>query len=205
VRDGANLPKTLISPAGSLEPDKYEDPMPAVDRDLRLYAAGPSKSMTVPATESWHILYPHYISPIPSMSVVKFEPVKKSIPASGYRIERDAVLHSKPVAGNPCQFKSCYPVTLWPVEVTSVTLRDPRKPLKSAQQVIEIQMKAYNNLTFSQLPWEGLRFFLNGPGQHVFHLYELLLNHVCQVDVYPSQQGRLEGICRPGRPPDDHR
>jgi type VI secretion system protein ImpG len=183
-----------------LEPDKCEDPH--TERLIEAFAFLCGRIYKKidddfpEITESLlNILYPHYISPIPSMSVVKFEPVKKAIPAAGYQIARDTALYSKPVAGNPCQFKTCYPVTLWPVEVSSAGLRDPKKPVKNAQQVIEIQLKALNNLTFSQLPWEGLRFFLNGPGQHVFPLYELLFNHVCHLEcVSTNQQGGAEVI-----------
>ncbi len=142
-----------------------------------------------------NVLYPHYIAPIPSMSVVRFEAVKKTIPGTGYNIEKDTILHSKPVSGHPCQFRTCYPVTLWPVEVTSAKLRDIRKPVKNAQQMIEIELKASNNLSFSQIPLNGIRFFLNGPGQHIFHLYELLFNHVCQVECESTnKKGRIEGI-----------
>jgi len=199
---GAEFAKKYPKIAGRLllEPDKCEDPHTERLIEAFAFLCGRIHKKIdddfPEITESLlHILYPHYINPIPSVSVVKFEPVKKTIPAAGYRIEKDAALYSKPVAGNPCQFKTCYPVTLWPVEVTSAALRDPKKLLKNAQQVIEIQLKAYNNLTFSQLPWEGLRFFLNGPGQHIFHLYELLFNHACHLECESiGKQGRVEGI-----------
>jgi type VI secretion system protein ImpG len=199
---GAEFAKKYPKIAGrlQLEPDKCEDPHTERLIEAFAFLCGrvhqKIRDGFPEITESLlHVLYPHYLSPIPSMSVVRFEPAKKAIPPSGYRLEKDAVLHSKPVAGNPCQFKTCYPVTLWPVEVSAATLRDPRKPVRNAQQAIEIQLKTYNNLTFSQLPWEGLRFFLNGPGQHVFHLYELLLNHVCHVEcLSANKQGRAEEI-----------
>lgn len=130
-----------------------------------------------------NIIYPHYTNPVPSMSIVKFEPVKQNIPACGYRIEKNTKLYSKPVGGNPCQFITGYPVTLWPVEVVSAELRDPKKLLKGAQQALVIRLKTYNNLKFSQLGWTGMRFFLNGPHQHIFHLYEFLLNNVCHVEL----------------------
>jgi type VI secretion system protein ImpG len=46
-----------------------------------------------------------------------------------------------------------------------------------------IQVKAVNNQSVSQIGWETLRFFLNGPHQHVFHLYELIFNNVCHVEI----------------------
>jgi type VI secretion system protein ImpG len=36
-----------------------------------------------------NIVYPHYINPIPSMSVVHFEPIRQNIPESGYPIEKN--------------------------------------------------------------------------------------------------------------------
>jgi type VI secretion system protein ImpG len=130
-----------------------------------------------------NILYPHYVNPIPSMSVVRFDPVKQNIPEVGYRIDKQTGLHSRPVAGSPCEFSTCYPVTLWPVDVVYAGIKDPPKQICGAQQAIHIQLKTYNKLSFSQLNWKTLRFFLNGPAQHVFHLYELLFNAVCHVDV----------------------
>jgi len=128
------------------------------------------------------IIYPHYIRPIPSMSVVRFEPIKQTIPPVGYKIDKNTALYSKSVGGTTCQFTTSYPVTIWPVDVVSAGLQDPVKQIRGAQQAILIQLKTYNNLSISKIGWEKLRFFLNGPHQHVFHLYELLFNHVCHVE-----------------------
>ncbi len=140
-------------------------------------------------TESFFsILYPHYINPIPSMSVVKFYPSLKDISESGYEIERKTVLYSEPVDGNPCQFTTCYPVTLWPVEVVSAELCVPDKLVEEAVQSIRIRLKTDNKLSFSQLDCGKLRFFLNGADQQVFHLYELLLNNVCHIECESVNQ-----------------
>src|SRR5574341_1715807 len=66
------------------------------------------------------VLYPHYLAPIPSMAIVQFVPdPDQGALSSAYRIERDAMIYSQPVGGTPCRFRTCYPVTLWPIEVTS--------------------------------------------------------------------------------------
>jgi type VI secretion system protein ImpG len=141
------------------------------------------------------IVYPHYIRPIPSMSVVKFEPIKQAIPPEGYRIDKHTTLYSKSVNGTTCQFTTSCPVTLWPVDVVSSKLRDPIKQIRNAQQAILIQLKTYNNLSVSEIGWKKLRFFLNGPYQHVFHLYELLFNHVCHVECESvTESGKKEVI-----------
>jgi hypothetical protein len=78
---------------------------------------------------------------------------------------------------------------LWPIEVVSAGLRDPLDITSGAPQAILIELTTFNNLKFSQLGWETLRFFLNGPSQHVFHLYELLLNNVSEI-IYESVDSR---------------
>ena len=204
---GAEFAKKYPKIAGRLllEPDKCEDP-----HTERLIEAVAFLSGRVhkkidddfpEITESLlQILYPHYISPIPSMSVVTFEPVSQTIPPGGFLIDRDTMLYSKPVHGVPCQFTTKYPVTLWPVEVVSAGLADPRKPIRNAQQAIVIRLKSLNGLAFPQLGMERLRFFLHGSGQHVFHLHELLFNNVCHLEcVSVNHEGRMEELpLRPG-------
>jgi len=144
-----------------------------------------------------NIIYPHYINPIPSMSIVRFEPVKQNVTESGHLIPEDTMLYSKSVNGIQCRFATSYSVRLWPVEVVSATLCAPKKLVKDARQAILIQLKTFNNLSFSDIGWKNLRFFLNGPTQHVFHLYELLFNNVCHVEcelINSEDQGIIEKI-----------
>ncbi|MBN1932247.1 MAG: type VI secretion system baseplate subunit TssF [Desulfobacterales bacterium] len=199
---GAEFARKYPKIAGRLllEPDKCEDPH--TERLIEAFAFISGRIHKKidddfpEITESLiNIIYPHYINPIPSMSIVKFEPIRQNISAGGYRIDKDTILYSKPVDGTPCQFRTCQPVTLWPVEVISAGLREPEKIVKGAQQAICIQLKTYNGINFSQLSWEKLRFFLNGPSQHVHHLYELLFNNVCHVECqWINRQGMAETI-----------
>ncbi|MBI5590673.1 MAG: type VI secretion system baseplate subunit TssF [Deltaproteobacteria bacterium] len=134
----------------------------------------------------FNIIYPHYNNPIPSLTIAKFEPMMQNISETGYWIDRGTKLYSKPVYGTPCQFTTCQPVEIWPVEVTLAGLRDPKVLMKDAQQAIYIQLKTASGIPFSKLAWQSLRFHLHGQHQHVFHLYELLFNNVCQVEYEPA-------------------
>jgi type VI secretion system protein ImpG len=199
---GAEFAKKYPKIAGRLqiEADKCEDPH--TERLIEAFAFISGRIHKKidddfpEITESiLNILYPHYVNPIPSMTVVKFEPVKQTISPAGYRIDENTPLYSKPVGGNPCQFTTSYPVDLWPLEVVSAGLRDPKKLIQGAQQALLIQLQTCNNLSLSQLQCEKLRFFLNGPHQHVFHLYELLLNNVCSIEFESTnKEGLTEGI-----------
>jgi len=183
-----------------LEPDKCEDPH--TERLIEAFAflcARIHKKIDddfPEITESLlNIIYPHYVSIIPSMSIAKFEPLRKTVLPSGTRIEKNTELFSKPVGGIPCQFVTAYPITLLPVEVTSIELREPKKLMRNAQQAIVIQLKTFNKLSFSEINLEKLRFYLNGPKQNIYHLYELLFNNVCHIECESkNNQGKTEVI-----------
>src|ERR1700722_438525 len=67
-----------------------------------------------------NILFPHYLRPIPSMSVAEFQIDSEQVePETGFRIERGAILASKPVGGTPCKFRTAYDLAFWPVEVSA--------------------------------------------------------------------------------------
>jgi type VI secretion system protein ImpG len=199
---GAEFARKYPKIAGRLllEPDKCEDPH--TERLIEAFALISGRIHKKidddfpEITESLlRILYPHYTNPIPSMSLVKFDLVEQNISPAGYRIDKGTTLYSKPVSGTPCQFITSYPVTIWPIDVVSAALREAKKQIKGAQQAILIQLKTYNNLGLSELGWEKLRFFLNGPSQHVFHLYELLFNNVCHIECESmNQKGMPEAI-----------
>ncbi len=189
-----------------LEPDKCEDPH--TERLIEAFALISGRIHKKidddfpEITESLlNMAYPHYVNPIPSMSVVSFEPIRQNIPPAGYRIDKDTLIFSKPVNGTPCHFRTCYPVIIRPIEVVSAELREPSRMVKGAQQVMAVRIKTYNNLNISQLEWGTLRFFLNAPSQHVHHLYELLFNHVCHVECEArGKKGKREPL--PLRPED---
>jgi len=170
-----------------LEPEKCEDPHTERLIEAFAFISGRiHKKLDDDSPEITEallgILYPHYINPIPSMSVVKFEPIKQNVPINGYSIDKGTKLYSKPSGGVPCQFRTCQPVKLWPVEVTSVKFGETNRSVKGGQNVLSIQLKTYNKVNFAKLNLEKLRFFLNTPHHNVYHLYELLFNNVCDVE-----------------------
>ena len=97
--------------------------MPTVGRRSRVLVEDEFPEITESLLQ---ILYPHYLAPIPSMSVVQFalDPAKGKL-AKGFTIDRHRRLLSKPGLDTRCRFRTCYPVTLWPIEVEAVRLDAP--------------------------------------------------------------------------------
>jgi type VI secretion system protein ImpG len=183
-----------------LEPDKCEDPH--TERLIEAFAFISGRIHKKidddfpEITESiLGITYPHYNNPIPSMTMVRFNPINKSITEKGFEIEEGVTLFSKPVNNVPCQFTLCQPVSIWPVKVAAAFLDDPGPVVKEAIQTIVLELETFNDIDFGTIGCKNLRFFLNGPHQHVFHLYEHIFNNACRVEfVFSGQQGHMETL-----------
>lgn len=150
-----------------------------------------------------NILYPHYLAPTPSMSIVQFllDPDQGKL-TSGYNIERGTLLYSKPINTTQCRFRTGYPVTLWPIEVVSASLA-PLSPANNRGQWpearIKISLRCINETRLADLKVvlgdrqrtiDSLRFYLNGDPPLVYPLYELLFNHVTRAELKPVASSR---------------
>ncbi|MGE0823943.1 MAG: type VI secretion system baseplate subunit TssF [Candidatus Binatia bacterium] len=191
-----------------LEADKCEDPH--VERLIQSFAFLAARvhhkldDEFPELTEALlHVLYPHYLAPLPSMSIVQFVLDREQGKiTSGYPIAKDAMLYSQPVNGAPCRFRTCYPVTLWPIEVASAQFEAPDRvsPAPKAAAALRLELRSFPGTSFSQLQIEHLRFFLQGESQLVFPLYELLFNNTCQVQFRPlGEQKGAKPIILPPR------
>jgi type VI secretion system protein ImpG len=172
-----------------LEPDRCEDPH--TERLLEAFAFLTGRIQKKLAdsfpelTESvLQIVYPHYTRPLPSMTTVKFMPRLQNIPPAGHRIERGTRLFSPPVKETRLTFTTCQDVHLLPVDVINAEVTLPPNPGTGAVSGIKIELNCAPKLMLNRIEWpDSLRFFLNGHQQHVFKLYELIMNNTVQVDI----------------------
>lgn len=145
-------------------------------------------------TESFlNIIYPHYLSPIPSMAIVEMTYGSPKDKLSAVQLmERGAKLNSRPVQGTPCRFRTTYDTMLFPLELEDAALeslapKDGRGMY--ADSHIRLSMRCYGNGNLHELkvggtdqPPEFIRFYLNGDPQLVFPLYEIIFNHASAVE-----------------------
>ncbi len=152
----------------------------------------------------FQILYPHYVRPIPSMSLVQFhlDPEQGKL-TTGYRIARESMLFSRPVNGVPCRFRTCQEAVLWPLAVAEAqwtTVERIQPPLKAPDAVaalrVELRCQAES---FSKLDIDSLRIYLSGDGNLPYTLHELLLNNCRQIIVRDlDTQARRPPVVLPG-------
>lgn len=180
-----------------LEPDKCDDPHTERLIEAFAYISGRIHKKIDDdfprITESLlTISYPHYNCPIPSVTIVRFDPVASTVSEHGHRIEAGAVLLSREVRGINCRFRLTQAVDLWPVTLADAQLSNAGTRIRNAMQMICLELDTCKGLDFSRLSLNSLRFFINGPHQHVFHLYELLFNHVCRLELTFADHGGEE-------------
>ena len=162
-----------------LEPTKCEDPH--VERMLEAFAFLAARVHLKIDDEFPEIsealltvVYPQLVRPIPSMSVVEFQPGKMT---TALPIPRASVLHSRPVGGAPCTFRTCYDTTLWPISVTEAEWRTPSRlkpPVKSGDSsaAIRVELTCAPDVNLRELAIDKVRFYLDGEGGLINTLYE---------------------------------
>ncbi|HEY4047193.1 MAG TPA: type VI secretion system baseplate subunit TssF [Acidobacteriaceae bacterium] len=136
------------------------------------------------------VVYPHYLRPIPAMSVAEFKLDDNFTSASSsVNVPAGSELRSRrTVDGMPCRFRTGYPVDLWPLEVAECTWRRPEQTptptrVSDAVAVVRVVLKGRKDVVFSKLSLDRLNFYLAGDKSLVLPLYELLSRNLIQVLV----------------------
>ena len=185
-----------------LEPDRCEDPH--VERLLEAFALLAARVHLridddfPQITEALlNILYPHYLSPIPSMSVAEFhtDPERGKL-TSSLRVPKGTVLYSRPVEGVPCKFRTCYNTTLWPLKVSQAQWLTPDRlsPTLRASEaaVLRVEIECFPDISFEKLDLETLAFYLSGESAVIHSLYELLCENCTRILVRDPANPRTQ-------------
>jgi type VI secretion system protein ImpG len=147
------------------------------------------------------LLYPHYLAPVPSMAVVQFDldPDRSTLP-DGFRIERNSTLSTPPIGEGPCKYRTSYPVTLWPIKVTSAELLTPPfpaglQPPPRTPSALSLRLECQSGMNLADLSLDRLRFFLSGEDHVIAKLYGLIFNLATLVVMRPpGSSGRQPAI-----------
>ncbi|EKO3792074.1 type VI secretion system baseplate subunit TssF [Vibrio metschnikovii] len=115
-----------------------------------------------------NMLWPNYLRPVPSMSIVSFTPQSIS---EKQTIARGTQLDSKPVFETKCHFRTCRDVEIYPLECMGVTAHHTREAT-----VIEVSLNMIDEVSVGDAHLDDLRFYLGGDKYSSQMLY-LWLNH----------------------------
>lgn len=138
------------------------------------------------------IVYPHYLSGTPSMTVVELKPeLTEGSLAEGFTIPKGCSLRSQIAKGEQtaCEYQTAHSIQLWPLEigqidylptlaaVSSSGLTDS-KHLNQVKAAIRIVLRCTAGVRFNQLKLDALPLFLRGTGAIPYRLYEQLMANV---------------------------
>ena len=130
------------------------------------------------------ILYPHFLRPIPSYTILSFDLQDGDSPLTEkYEIEKSTSVLSKKIQGFSCQFQTVYPTTLWPLKIAEASLKPVgHSPFKGSRDdtvaTLNIKLESINGVDISQLDLKQLRFFIDAEESASFDLYEIIMNNI---------------------------
>ncbi|RLA74170.1 MAG: type VI secretion system baseplate subunit TssF [Epsilonproteobacteria bacterium] len=114
-----------------------------------------------------NILFPHYLRPIPAISIVEFYP-KPSL-REMLKVNKGTIINSKPVDDVECRFTTMFDFKLYPIELkkSSYTLEENNK----TSLTLDISSK---NAELSSLNLNELNFYLSDSYTNSSNLFMLL-------------------------------
>jgi len=143
------------------------------------------------------IVYPHFLCPLPSMAVTRFEPdLSEGGLADGFEVPRGTSLRS--ILGKDeqtaCEFRTSQPTTLWPLKILEAeyftnmgVVSDIAVPLgKKPRAGLRLRLQATAGLKINQLALDSLRIYLQGHDEQRMRLYEQLIGHPLALVLRPA-------------------
>jgi type VI secretion system protein ImpG len=147
------------------------------------------------------IIYPHYLSPTPSMLVAQFlpDPGDPNLATGFKRVPRGSTIHGS-ASGDSitgCEFRTAQDVVLWPCRVSAASYFSYAPDLQLhtlpvATRIkggLRIKLSAAAGLKFAQTSIDHLRFFLGGDDAVANRLYELCAGSALGALVVTARTG----------------
>ena len=123
------------------------------------------------------LLWPNYVRPVPSYSIVAYEPLRDD--STPQVVPRGTKVVSEATEGGvECRFRTCYETTVHPLELTrsGYSVRGSKSRLE-----LEFGMTCKGGLDLCRL--ETLRLYLNGSRFVAKELYLYLLRYTERIEV----------------------
>lgn len=130
-------------------------------------------------------LYPHYLAPLPSMSIVRFAP--SSTLASVQTVPRHTEIFAEPIGGESCRFRTTQDTEVAPIEIVSASLAGhpinaPPSPHAGAAGCLRLSIRARDaNKPLNEIGLDRLRLHIASSWQRAAAIHELLANHTLGI------------------------
>lgn len=130
------------------------------------------------------MLWPNYLRPIPSMTVVQFTPKRHALSMT-QRIARGTSLNSTPVDGTACRYRTCHDVMLHPLTHAGVETQHSRNV-----SLIELSLDVQSEQPLDSLGINDLRLYLGGDEYTARTLYLWLSHYLSSIEILIEGESR---------------
>jgi len=120
-----------------------------------------------------NLLWPHYLRPIPSFSLIEFTPTR--LLGKRQRIPRGTEVASVPIDGTACRFSTCYDVALDSISIEEISVQTQ----PSGRSALRVNLRVSPGGEGSERA--PLRFHLHG--EPAFILYLWINRHLLEIQL----------------------
>lgn len=127
------------------------------------------------------LLYPNFLRPLPSMTLMQFQPVDHALSETQV-LPKGTPVFSRAVDGVSCEFRTCADLAIAPLEIRSITTQP-----SAEAPVVRIDLGALSEQPLRQMKCDQLRFHLAGSKRNALTLYQWLAQHLNKLDLHIGQ------------------
>lgn len=142
-----------------------------------------------------NVLYPNFLSPIPSLSTIQLTPdIKLDEVVS---VDKNKTLVAQTVDGKECQFMTCYQVDVLPLTISQTKYRrninnGMINSNAKSKSVLSFKLDVFDNVQdIKSLNLEALQIYLNLPKQNAFLLQGNIFSHVTEIQIQALDKPEL--------------
>jgi type VI secretion system protein ImpG len=112
------------------------------------------------------LLWPHYLRPIPALSILQFEPIAGMV-NDIQKIPRATEVDSVAIEGTRCRFRTCYDIDLLPLTVTNAVVETP----VGRRSQLRLRFKPIGGIQLKQLSFNSITVYLAGEPAYALYLW----------------------------------
>ncbi|MDH3431644.1 MAG: type VI secretion system baseplate subunit TssF [Gammaproteobacteria bacterium] len=201
---GSEFAKEFPKIAGRLGMDGIECADPYVERLLEGFAFLAARVQLKVDAEFpnftqhlFELIYPHYLAPTPSMTVVQFQPdLDEGGLAAGFTLPRGTEIQSMLGKGDQtnCTYTTAHELQLWPLELTeakyfsgaSALANIGVSDLRGVKAGIRLRFRTTAGVAFDELSLDRLPLYVRGAGELPKKIYEQLLANCIGTVIRPK-------------------
>lgn len=127
------------------------------------------------------LLYPNVLRPLPSMTVMQFQPVDHALSETQV-LAKGTQVFARPIDGVSCEFRTCTELSIAPLEIRGVTTQP-----SAEAPVVRIDLGTLSEQPLRRMKCDHLQFHLAGSRRNALHLYQWLAQHLDKLYLHIGQ------------------